>query len=100
MPLHVFFQAGRGVFSRRQCFHGGFLIVGGQEGPLPQGVASSEHYICVNSGAATGCYGNFPWVAKDIPHATVQDKPLYFSWEHVHVVSASLRMVVASIVAR
>ena len=30
----------------------------------------------------------------------MQDKPLYFSLEHVHVVSASLRILAASIVAR
>ena len=56
--------------------------------------------ICVNSGASNGCYGNFIWVAKDIRYATVQDKPLVLSLEHVHVVSASPRMLAASIVAR
>ena len=35
------FQAGRGDFIRRQCVHAGFLIVGGQEGRLPQGTVSS-----------------------------------------------------------
>ena len=60
LPLQVFiFLAGRGDFIRRQCVHAGFLIVGGQEGQLPQGTVSSEHYICVNSGASNRCYGNF-----------------------------------------
>ena len=87
-----FFQAGRGDFSRRQCVHAGFLIVGGQDGRLPQGTVSSEHFICVNSGASNHCYGNFLWIAKDIPYATVQGKPLCFLLEHVHVVDASPRI--------
>ena len=75
------FQAGRGDFIRPQCFHAGFLIVGGQEGRLPQGTVSSEHYICVNSGASNGCYGNFLWIATYIPYATAQDKLLcFFLW--------------------
>ena len=67
---------------------------------MPQGTVSSEHYIFVNSGASSGCYGNFLWDAKDIPYVAVQDQPLYCSLEHVHGVSASPRMLAASIVAR
>ena len=95
-----FVEAGRGDCLRRQRLRAGFLIVGGQEGRLPQGTVSSEHYMCVNSGASNGCSGNFLWIAKDIPYATVQDKPLHFSLEHVHVVSVSPRMLAAFIVAR
>ena len=67
---------------------------------MPQGTVSSEDYICVDSGASSGCYGNFLWIAKDIPYVAVQDKPQYCSLAHVHGVSAAPCMLAASIVAR
>ena len=91
LPLQVFFNEAED-FIQSQCFHVGFLIVGGQEGRLPQGTVSSGHYICVNSGASHGGYG---YTLCDGP-----GQAAVLLLERVHVVSASPRILAASIVAR
>ena len=93
-------EGGRFEFLSSQLHRAGVLLVGAQECRSKQeGQRKGAFYTCAVTAGLRGNYGCELWVAKGIPYAHVDKRPLFLRDEHVHPLWREPRLLLVRIQA-